>query len=85
MAKVTKSGQISIPKELREGYGIDEAEYMAIEPLGSGLFMRKIEPVADRIFEYFKKETKRKGITRKDMEKALKKAREEVFEEMYGP
>ena len=84
MAKVTRSGQISIPKELREEYGVDEGEYMAIEPMGKMLLMRKVESSSEEMFSKLRQEIKERGITKKDVTKALEEAREDVFREQYG-
>jgi len=82
VSKITSAGQLSIPKEVREKLGFGE-EYILLEPVGDIVVLRRIRTMKEEIFKYFDLETKARGITRKDMEKALKTARKEVFEELF--
>lgn len=82
VSKITAAGQLSIPKEMREGLGLGE-EYVILELIGDVVVLRRIKTMQEELFEYFDRETKAKGITRKDIERALKEARKKVFEEMF--
>lgn len=82
VAKITSAGQLSIPKEVREKLGLKE-EQVLLEPVGDVIVLRRIKTMQEELFEYFTRETKARGITKKDMWKALKVARKKVFEEMF--
>ena len=82
VSKITSAGQLSIPKELMEGMGLGE-EYVILELIGDVVVLRRIKTMKEEIFEYFDRETKARGITRKDIEKAVKSAKKKVFEEYF--
>jgi AbrB family looped-hinge helix DNA binding protein len=41
LAKVTRKGQITIPKELREALGIQAGDYVALRPVMDGVLISK--------------------------------------------
>ncbi len=82
VSKITAAGQLSIPKEVRKSLGLGE-EYIILEPIGDVIVLRRIKTMKEELFDYFERETKARGITKKDMEKALKSARKEIFEEIF--
>ncbi|TET90291.1 MAG: AbrB/MazE/SpoVT family DNA-binding domain-containing protein [Methanomassiliicoccales archaeon] len=82
VAKITSAGQLSIPKEVREKLGLKE-EQVILEPMGDVIVLRRIKTMKEELQEYFRRETKARGITKKDMWKALKAARKKVFEEVF--
>jgi transcriptional pleiotropic regulator of transition state genes len=44
VAKVTAKGQVTIPVELRDALGIDEATYLEVSEEGNEIRMRKVVP-----------------------------------------
>jgi AbrB family looped-hinge helix DNA binding protein len=84
VSKVTAAGQISIPKELRESMDLNEAERVTIEPMGDALLVKRIKPYREEILKDLRAFAKAKGITRKDVEKAVRKVGKELYEEKYG-
>lgn len=82
VSKVTSAGQISLPKELRVAMGIGE-DYIIIEPFGDALLLRKVKSMRDELFDYFEKETKAKGITKEQLESAVKKAGRKILKDAY--
>lgn len=48
VAKISGKGQITLPKELREKYGLKEGDYLLLFPQGQGLRLEKaaISPLA---------------------------------------
>ena len=78
-AKITSKGQVTIPKPVRVELGLQEGDYLVLEPQGEYLIGAKAEissedefdRLADRIANRFKA----KGITRSDVEDAIKWAR----------
>jgi AbrB family looped-hinge helix DNA binding protein len=83
VSKVTSAGQISLPKELRVAMGIEE-DYIVIEPFGDALILRKVKTLRDEIFGYFEKEASAKGITKEQLEKAIKKSGRKILKDAYN-
>ncbi len=48
VTKVSAKGQITLPKELREKYGLKEGDYLLLFPQGQGLRLEKatVSPLA---------------------------------------
>ena len=80
-AKVTSKGQVTIPKPVRDELGLEEGDYLVLEPKGRYMVGTKalvtptddFEELAQRIAERFR----RKGISRADVEDAIRWARQE--------
>jgi len=81
VAKITKAGQISLPKELRASMKMNEAEYVSMEPRGEAIVLQKVKSYEEP--DYFKAESKRKGITRQDVQKAIDNVRSALVKERY--
>jgi len=84
ISKITSAGQISIPKDLRESRGLEASDYVSIEPLGEGLYLRKVKSFKEDIFDYFQTEAKRKGISKEDVDKAIDEVGNKLFREKYS-
>ncbi len=80
VSKITSSGQLSIPKEVRQALGIEE-EYVLLEPIGDAILLRRVRGLQEELYEYFDHEAKTRGLTREDMERAIKSSKKKVFEE----
>ncbi len=80
-AKVTSKGQVTIPKPVRDELGLKEGDYLVLEPKGEYMVGTKalvaptddFEDLARRIAERFSE----KGISRGDVEDAIRWARQE--------
>ncbi len=79
--RITSKGQVTIPKAIRERYGLEEGDYLVLEPRGEDLIIRKgrmvtseedFEALAAGVAERFEE----RGITREDVEDAIRWARE---------
>jgi AbrB family looped-hinge helix DNA binding protein len=84
--KVSSKGQIVIPKKLRERLGLEAGEEVDFRLLqGKTIVVEKVVAtpfsiVADQI----RADLQAKGITRRDVARALREARQEVYDELYG-
>ena len=81
--RVSKRGTVTLPKSLREQYGIREGDDMSLLDLG-GVFVlvparSQIDEMADRLSEALLE----KGESLESMLKALRDERERVFAEQY--
>ena len=78
-AKVTSKGQVTIPKPVRDELGLQEGDYLVLEPQGEYLIGAKAEISSedefDRLADRIAKRFKSKGVTRSDVEDAIKWAR----------
>lgn len=78
LRKVSAKGQIVIPKDLRERLNLKEGDTLLVYSTDSMLVIRKItkqETVLSIIAEPVRKKIKQLGITRKDVSKAIERAR----------
>lgn len=78
--RITSKGQVTIPKAIRELYGLEKGDYLVLEPRGEDLVVRKGRMVtsdedfgtlAARVAERFEE----RGISREDVEDAVRWAR----------
>lgn len=82
VSKVTAKGQVTIPVEIRRDLGLEEGEYVVWETTGNRVVMERaavpptedFDALAERIAERFSE----KGVTREDVEDAIRWAREET-------
>ncbi len=81
VVKVTSKGQITLPIEIRKAIGLDKDSYLLVEQVGNYVLMKKAEVRMKEIQKIFSKEAKRKGITKKQLMKALKKVQSETWAE----
>ncbi len=84
IGKMTSKGQITIPKAVREECDLGEGDFVVFEPVDGGYAIRKgqvltgdaaverFEALAERISSHFEEH----GITRSDVEDAIRWARE---------
>jgi AbrB family looped-hinge helix DNA binding protein len=77
---ITSKGQVTIPKAIRERYGLEEGDYLVLEPRGEDLVVRKGQMVtSDEDFEVLAacvaERFEERGITREDVEGAVRWAR----------
>lgn len=79
-SKVTGKGQVTIPKEIRRRLGLREGEYVVWEPRGEQVVVERatVAPTEDfdRLAARIAKRFAERGITRQDVEDAIREARE---------
>lgn len=85
LVKVSKHGTITLPKEYREKYGIEEDDYVKVEEAENGMRIvgTEVIEIPPEIKE-LQKMAAEKGITVEDIVKSVRKARPRVYKEMYG-
>lgn len=78
--RITSKGQVTIPKAIREMYGLKEGDYLVLEPRGDDLIVHRghmvtseedFAAMASRVAERFE----HRGITRLEVEDAIRWAR----------
>jgi len=82
IARITTKGQVTVPLELRKSLNIKEGDYIIFEKKGSRVEIRKMIPLND--FEDFarpiRERFQKEGITSRDVEEAIRWARQGVKE-----
>jgi AbrB family looped-hinge helix DNA binding protein len=83
--QIRRKGVITLPKELRQRYGLDEGHVFMLEDLGDGSFLLvpRVSQVArqgDRVAELLKEE----GVSTEEVLKALEEERETYYREHYA-
>ena len=77
--KVTSKGQITIPIEIRKKLQIEKESYIVVDMIGDYIIMKKVGLKLKEISEIIRKSAKNKGITKKDIEKAILEAKDKVW------
>ncbi len=79
LVKVTRKGQVTIPKAIREKLGINEGDYLIVYSSKDLMILKKVKiPTWDEIFEYGSKFSRDKGITKEQIIKAIKEVRKSI-------
>jgi antitoxin PrlF len=84
LTKVTSKGQVTIPKAVRDQFDIEEGDYLIFDPRDNEIVIRKGQVVADESMEddfnsladSIARQFEERGITRADIEDAIRWARE---------
>jgi len=76
ITKISKSGQVVIPAEIRELMGIEPADRFLVISEGDDIVLRKIKKQTRKdefieLLESMQDEIKKRGITREDLEKTI--------------
>jgi len=79
VVKVTSKGQITLPIDMRRSLDIEKDGYLVVDTVGDYIIMKKAEIRLKDINKLFSDTAKRKKVTRKDIEKAILKARKETW------
>lgn len=87
VVKVARNGAITIPAEIRRKYGIADGSYLGIEEAGENIRLVKIRLEKESFIkaaDEMARIAEKKGVSRKDVVKASRKAGKEVYAAEYG-
>ncbi len=78
--KITSKGQVTIPKEIRDRYGLLAGDYLILEPKDEDFVVRRGEIRAggedfDALADGISRRFEERGITRSEVEEAIRWAR----------
>ncbi len=79
MIKVTSKGQVTLPADIRKKLHINKDTYIAVEIIGDYIIMKKVGLKLKELSDIIQKARKEKGITKKEIEKAILESRKEVW------
>jgi AbrB family looped-hinge helix DNA binding protein len=84
--QVGKRGVVTLPKEMREKYGIEEGDALHLVDLGSGMFVvTPMMPAVPSLVEKIEAIREEEGISAEELLVGLRKQRERLTREFYGP
>lgn len=79
--KLSSRGQVVIPEKLRKELGLQPGDAFAVTRVDDKLLFEKVEPMSaeefDGLLADIRREARKAGITKKDLEDAIKRARAE--------
>ena len=80
ITKISQSGQIVIPAEIRELMGIEPADRFLVISEGDEIILRRLKKKTRKkelieLLESIQKDVEEQGITREDLEKVIKEVR----------
>ncbi|MFH1821989.1 MAG: AbrB/MazE/SpoVT family DNA-binding domain-containing protein [Methanobacteriota archaeon] len=79
VTKTSVKGQLVIPQEIRRELGIEEGQLMLVYSAGDRIILKKIEAPEPGLLSMLaaplRTEAKRRGIKRKDVERAIREVR----------
>lgn len=87
VVRVARNGAITIPAEIRAKYGIEDGSYLGIEETGKDIKLVKVRIEKEnfmKVAEEMAKFADGKGITKKDVIKASKRAGKKTYAEEFG-
>lgn len=84
--QVGEQGVVTLPKEVREKYGIEEGDALHLVDLGDGMFVvSPMMPAVPSLVEEIEGIRKEEGVSLEDLLAGLQKQREQLTREVYGP
>jgi AbrB family looped-hinge helix DNA binding protein len=76
LTKVTRKGQVTIPEEIREAYGISEGDFMLVGGAKGLVMLKKLAlPSWKELFQRGEKFAERRHITREQILQAVRETR----------
>jgi AbrB family looped-hinge helix DNA binding protein len=75
VVKVTSKGQLTLPAEIRKDLNIDEDDYLYVTEAGDLILMKRIGVDPKEILNVFQRTAKEIGLTRKELNRAIREIR----------
>jgi len=84
-AIMTPKGEVILPVEIREKYGLDDWMVMSVVDMGDGsILLKPYESELTKIAEQMQKILEENGVTLGDLLLTLDEERKKLFQEKYG-
>ena len=84
LSKVQKKGQVTIPVEIREKWGLEQGDLVAFLETEQGVLIRPQEVVAMQALDRIGEALKERGITLDELIEDGREIRGQLVEEEYG-
>lgn len=78
VCKVTRVGQVTLPKAIREKLNITENDYVTIEQIGDAYFIKKLRADKD-LLKKIRARVKKSGITRERLDEIIEEESEDAW------
>ncbi|PSQ84460.1 MAG: AbrB family transcriptional regulator [Bacteroidetes bacterium QH_2_63_10] len=84
--QVGKRGVVTLPKDVREKYGIEEGDALHLVDLGGGMFVvSPMMPAVPSLVEEIEAIREEEGVSLEELLAGLREQRERLTREVYGP
>ncbi len=84
VAEIKSSGQLTIPKKIRDASHFDEGQVVSIIPVGDSLIITPKRLELDEARREISKVLKASGLSVEDLLSGLKEERKALYKETYG-
>ena len=92
VARLTRKGQVTIPRKLREELGLKPGDYLVLRPVAGGIFVSKAaivpesraEEVLRQVAARIGREAERRGLRDEDLDAFVDEIQTSLYEERYG-
>lgn len=81
---IQENGQVTLPLEWREKYGLKKGDVVVFEETDNGLLINPRQALVGRLLDEIGEELKAKGITLEDLMASGREIRGQILKEMYG-
>lgn len=81
---IQENGQVTLPREWREKYGLKKGDVVAFVETEEGLLIRPQQVMAMRLMDEISEALKEKGITLEELMESGREIREELIKARYG-
>jgi AbrB family looped-hinge helix DNA binding protein len=80
ITRMSRSGQVVIPAEIREDMGIEPADKFLVMSEGEDIVLRRLRKKSRRkelieLLDSIQEDVEKQGITKEDLERAIREAR----------
>lgn len=82
--EIKSRGQLTIPKEIRDEYNLEEGQLVSIIPVGDSLIITPKRLELDEARRKIRKILKASGISKEELLKGIEEEREDLYKEKYG-
>ena len=82
--KITRQGQVTLPKKLQQRLHLSAGNEVALVPIGEGLLLLPQQSIVEEICNRMRQTIAKTGKTEKEILATLPEARRKVFETLYG-
>ena len=81
---IQENGQVTLPAEWREKYGLKKGDLVTFRETDDGLLISPREALAMKLLDDIGEALKEKGITLEELLDSGEKIRQELYDEKYG-